>query len=74
MAIFGIYVRFRKKFRQKNTIPQTSSPGDGVVLVKFDPKEGLQIALKHLLVGFSPQLMVNWWFGLVVWDSRDTPK
>ena len=20
------------------------------------------------------QLMVNWWFGLVVWDSGDTPK
>ena len=20
------------------------------------------------------QLMVNWWFGLVVWDSRGTPK
>ena len=20
------------------------------------------------------QLMVKWWLGLVVWDSRDTPK
>ena len=22
----------------------------------------------------NPQLMVNGWFWLVVWDSRDTPK
>ena len=29
---------------------------------------------KHFFLCWDYQLMVDWWFGLVVWDSRNTPK
>ena len=38
------------------------------------PQPNRIIGFVLLFCGSDFQLMVNWWFGLVIWDSRGTPK
>ena len=41
---------------------------------KFKMKAGSDMQPGNFLLSIANQLMVNCWFGLVVWDSRGTPK